>query len=148
MRPGATARHGQVLAEVSGRPVITLRGALPSYRDLKPGDNGRDVEQLQNALRLSGYQIDDVDGRFGSDTKRSLDSFYQQIGFDAVEAGDPEAVKYKAAERRLDTAVTQAEKSKPGSTPTADDAEVRYAREDLASARSALADAEASSGPM
>jgi peptidoglycan hydrolase-like protein with peptidoglycan-binding domain len=153
VRPGATVRHGQVLAEVSARPVIALRGALPSYRDLKPGDNGRDVEQLQIALRLSGYQIDDVDGRFGSDTKRSLDSFYRQIGFDAALAGDPEAVKsaratVKAAERRLDAAVTQAAKSKSGSTPTADDAEVRYAREDLASARSALADAEASSGPM
>jgi HlyD family secretion protein len=149
MRPGATVRNGQVLAEVSGRPLIALRGAIPSYRDLKPGDNGQDVKQLQNALRLSGFQIDDVAGRFGSDTKRSLGAFYKRIGFDAAEAGDAEAMKsarttVKTAKRRLEAAMKQAERSKPG----ADDAEVRYAQEDLASARSALADAEASSGPM
>jgi multidrug efflux pump subunit AcrA (membrane-fusion protein) len=126
-----------------------LRGAIPSYRDLKPGDNGRDVKQLQNALRLSGFQINDVNGRFGSDTKRSLGAFYKRIGFDAAEAGDAEAMKsaratVKTAKRRLEAAMRQAERSKSSS----DDAEVRYAREDLASAWSALADAEASSGPM
>jgi multidrug efflux pump subunit AcrA (membrane-fusion protein) len=126
-----------------------LRGTIPSYRDLKPGDNGRDVKQLQSALRLSGFQIHDVDGRFGSDTKRSLGAFYKRIGYDAAEAGDPDAMKaaraaVKTAKRRLEVAMEQAEESQP----SGDDAEVRYAREDLASAKSALADAEASSGPM
>jgi hypothetical protein len=149
VRPGATVRDGQVLAEVSGRPLITLRGAVPSYRNLKPGDNGRDVKQLQSALRLSGFQIGDVDGRFGADTKRSLGAFYKRIGYDAAEAGDAEAMKsaratVKTAKRRLEAAMRQAERSKS----SADDAEARYAREDLASALSALADAEASSGPM
>jgi peptidoglycan hydrolase-like protein with peptidoglycan-binding domain len=149
VRPGATVRHGQVLAEVSGRPLIALLGTIPSYRDLKPGDNGRDVKQLQNALRLSGFQIDDVDGRFGADTKRSLGAFYKRIGYVAAEAGDAEAMKFaraavKTAKRRLEAAMKQAEES----NSSADDAEVRYAREDLASARSALAEAEASSGPM
>ncbi|MDO5627313.1 MAG: peptidoglycan-binding protein [Mobilicoccus sp.] len=73
---------GGVLAEVSGRPVITLTGAFGLYRDLAPGDEGPDVRMLQEALhRLD--MLDRVDGHFGPATSRALERLYRRHGYGA-----------------------------------------------------------------
>ncbi|GAA2840310.1 peptidoglycan-binding protein [Kribbella solani] len=55
--PGAgdLRRAGQVLYEVNGKPVILLKGSIPVFRDLKQGDKGADVKQLNAALVKLGY---------------------------------------------------------------------------------------------
>ncbi|MFD3945590.1 peptidoglycan-binding protein [Streptomyces sp. NPDC058579] len=168
--PGDTVRAGQVLLEVSGRPVFVLEGALPVYRDLRPGSTGDDVRQLQRALRKLGHATgSDADGRFGAGTKAALGVFYRSLGYDPVTAtregeGDPvedARGQVTAAERALED-VTAAPKPKPKPEPEAsasadagatDDGgdrqkAVRRAREDLATARKKLDAAEAAAGPM
>ncbi|MEU9558705.1 efflux RND transporter periplasmic adaptor subunit [Streptomyces fumanus] len=54
-RAGDVLRAGEVLYEVNGKPVIFLKGSLPVFRDLKEGDEGPDVKQLNAALVKLGY---------------------------------------------------------------------------------------------
>jgi peptidoglycan hydrolase-like protein with peptidoglycan-binding domain len=70
------AKEGMVLLEVSNRPVILLYGTLPAYRSLHAGDTGKDVVQLQRALRRLGLTTA-VDGEFGSSTQRAVSELYR-----------------------------------------------------------------------
>ncbi|MFJ1979187.1 peptidoglycan-binding protein [Streptomyces albogriseolus] len=169
VRAGDTVKAGQVLMEVVGRPVLTLQGSLPAYRDLRPGTVGDDVRQLQQALQGLGHATaPDASGSFGPGTKNALDSFYDSAGYDPLPAhegeGDPVAEaksRVTAAERALEDA-QDAWTGKPASASetgaSADEAAagaggrsdkaVRRAREDLAAARAELTAAEAAAGPM
>ncbi|MER7478491.1 peptidoglycan-binding protein [Streptomyces sp. NPDC126510] len=148
VRSGQTFRGGRVLVEVSGRPVFALRGELPVYRDLKPGSRGDDVRQLQKALRDLGHGTGaDTAGTYGPGTKQAVAALYAAIGYEPVTAGggkdgaDPlkgARDEVKSAQRALDQLL--------GDKADAD--EIRYAREDLTEAKTALAEAEAVSGPM
>ena len=81
-KAGDQIHAGQVLIEISGRPVIALAGAVPAYRDLKPGMDGPDVAQLQAALRQLGHDCaPDASGHFGSGTKSALTDFYTALGY-------------------------------------------------------------------
>jgi peptidoglycan hydrolase-like protein with peptidoglycan-binding domain len=82
--PGRKLGAGQVLLEVSGRPLFVLKGALPAYRDLTAGKRGEDVAQLQAALRDSGHSTgSDPSGVFGPGTELAVTSFYRAIGYEA-----------------------------------------------------------------
>ncbi|HEX6967616.1 MAG TPA: hypothetical protein VF174_02130, partial [Micromonosporaceae bacterium] len=74
---GKTIRPGDLVAEVSGRPVIALPGAFPTYRSLKTGDEGPDVAQLQRALRRR-YGTP-VTKRFDARTERDLRKLYAAV---------------------------------------------------------------------
>ncbi|MER5758980.1 peptidoglycan-binding protein [Streptomyces sp. NPDC002082] len=168
VRPGDTVQPGQVLMEVSGRPVFVLEGNLPVYRDLSPGATGDDIAQVQKALKALGHSsAPDAAGSFGAGTKAALTSFYKAVGYTPVSAngaeGDPVGEarsQVTAAQRALeDVRSAQAQASKPGAKPSAKPGEeaatgggdggraVRRAQEDLAEARKKLAAAEAASGP-
>lgn len=82
--PGDEPDFGQVLAEVSGRPVFVLAGALPAYRDLRPGSRGEDVAQLQRALTGLGHPVGDTTGVFGAGTARAVTAFYRSIGYEPL----------------------------------------------------------------
>ena len=56
-----SGRAGDVLVEVTGRPVIALTGPLPAYRDLVVGDIGPDVAQLEQALAAIGFDPGEPD---------------------------------------------------------------------------------------
>lgn len=77
---GSQVSPGQVLLEVNAQPVFALPGAFPFFRDLRTGDTGRDVEQLQRALNTAGYSTT-ADGIFGLETERSLTSLYADHGY-------------------------------------------------------------------
>ena len=53
-------------------------GALAQSRELKLGDEGQDVRELQERLKALGYFTAQVDGRFGQDTERALTDFQRQ----------------------------------------------------------------------
>jgi peptidoglycan hydrolase-like protein with peptidoglycan-binding domain len=80
---GSRAWPGHVLAQVDGRPVILLRGRLPAYRDLREGDTGPDVSQLQAALVGLGYADYDPAGYFGPSTALAIETLYQNLGYSA-----------------------------------------------------------------
>jgi peptidoglycan hydrolase-like protein with peptidoglycan-binding domain len=53
---GTVVKHGQVLYQVDGKPVIMLRGSsVPTYRALSLSMKGTDVQQLNAELVALGY---------------------------------------------------------------------------------------------
>ncbi|MFE4513259.1 peptidoglycan-binding protein [Kitasatospora sp. NPDC056783] len=121
---GASVDSGQVLAEVSGRPVIALPGATPAYRDMAPGESGGDIGQLQDVLRGMGhYSGGDEKGYFGAATKTAVTKLYQKLGYPVPTTGDQTATAVRTAQQAVDQAkqAVQDLESQParGSEPTA-----------------------------
>ncbi|WP_338697478.1 peptidoglycan-binding protein [Streptomyces sp. Q6] len=157
---GDTVRAGQVLLEVSGRPVIALPGRVPVYRDLKPGATGGDVRQLQEALRGLGHGTGgDALGTFGAGTKTALTAFYASLGYDPLPALDDDGAGLKSARDAVTGAQRAVEDARAGGRGGGDSAageeasggdsgrQLERAKEDLATARTELAKAEAAAGP-
>ncbi|WP_329621801.1 peptidoglycan-binding protein [Streptomyces sp. NBC_01255] len=153
---GAAVRAGQVVLEISGRPLFVLPGRLPVYRDLKPGATGDDVAQLQTALAGLGFgRAGDEEGTFGAGTKEAVEGFYAAAGYeprpavdDAGAGVDAASDAVTAAERAVDDARDAVAENKDG----AQKKNLRKARdravEDLEKARTVLGKAWAASGPM
>lgn len=80
-RLGGRVWPGRVIAEIDGRPIILLRGALAPYRDLREGDSGPDVAQLQAALIRLGYADFDPPGSFGPGTALAVGLLYERLGY-------------------------------------------------------------------
>ncbi|MFD9518792.1 peptidoglycan-binding protein [Streptomyces sp. NPDC059979] len=122
LKTGDTVAAGALLAEVSGRPVFTLKGTLPVYRDLKPGATGDDVAQLQQALRELGHGTgSDRKGFFGAGTKAALAARYRAIGYDplpAVADGEEATKAAREAVRSAQWALEDAEGSRGGKATT------------------------------
>ncbi|WP_390228794.1 peptidoglycan-binding protein [Gryllotalpicola reticulitermitis] len=85
---GATVTAAQVVLEINGRPVIALPGSFRFYRDLRVGDSGPDVRQLQAALRDAGFSVA-IDGRFGPGTEQAVRALYQRTGYPVPTAESP-----------------------------------------------------------
>jgi peptidoglycan hydrolase-like protein with peptidoglycan-binding domain len=79
---------GDVLYRVDDEPVLLLCGAVPAYRDLDSGDEGRDVRQLNRNLHRLGYDTDPDDDNFTSQTKDALETLQDNRGFDVTGALD------------------------------------------------------------
>lgn len=87
VKTGDQVNAGQVLLEISGRPVFVLSGAVPAYRDLKPGSEGKDVDQLQKALAGIGLKSGaDRPGAYGTGTRDAVAALYQRLGYSAPQA--------------------------------------------------------------
>lgn len=107
---GTSVVEGQVVVEVSGRPVFVMLGDVPVYRSLQPGMSGADVMQLQAALIRLGY-APNADGVFGEATKQAITALYSAAGFTPVESPTTVA-EVSAAEQAFhetEVAVTEAE---------------------------------------
>lgn len=83
---GTQAKEGDVIATVNERPILLLKGDVPAYRTMQPGDSGRDVKQLRAALARLGYRTLDKAGEFGPSTARAVWRLYKAYGFPAVDA--------------------------------------------------------------
>ncbi|GAA4695331.1 peptidoglycan-binding protein [Phytohabitans rumicis] len=144
-------KAGQILVEVSGRPVVVLPGAFPAYRDIRPGARGKDVAQLQAALRKLGYRVA-RESVFGPSTKAALTRLYDSLGYPVPHTGtaDQQAVeqaelRVRDAQRALDEARDAAGGSGPAVPGAPDVDDMRAA---LDQARRDLADLVARTGPM
>ncbi|MEU8153521.1 peptidoglycan-binding protein [Micromonospora sp. NPDC048986] len=106
---GKSVSPGDVLLEVSGRPLIALKGQIPPYRDLKPGMKGQDVSQLQQALRgLGHYHGGDAAGTYASSTKAAVLRFYDDLGYNAPMTDGVGGATDRAALDNAQEAVEQA----------------------------------------
>lgn len=97
--------EGDVLLDVSGRPVFMLVGEQLMYRTLSPGLTGDDVTQLEEALARLGFDPGPVDGRYDEATEAAVTELYTSRGYTA-------SIPTAEDEERLQTmrqAVTQAE---------------------------------------
>ncbi|MGW3178148.1 peptidoglycan-binding protein [Kitasatospora sp. NPDC001119] len=122
---GDAVDSGQVLAEVSGRPVIALPGSTPAYRDMAPGESGGDIGQLQDVLRDMGYYPGGDDkGYFGAATKAAVARLYQKLGYPAATTGDQTATAVRTAQQAVDQAKQavrdlESQPARGGGEPTA-----------------------------
>ena len=112
---GDLLEAGDVALEVVGRPVIVLRGALPSYRTLSIGMRGPDVIQLKKALNKLGYWAGDLDSDlFEWDTSAAVGQLYEDVGYEPSTGGEEAQEAYREAEatvRAAETALARAQAS-------------------------------------
>jgi HlyD family secretion protein len=141
-RAGATVTPGQVLLEVSGRPLISLQGAIPAYRDLRPGSRGKDVRQLQAALAALGHDSGADDGVFGAATKRAVADLYADLGYEPATTGDEDERALRAARATVRQAELDLARSRAGARTRASDA-TREAAQDAGAVAAALTAARA-----
>jgi peptidoglycan hydrolase-like protein with peptidoglycan-binding domain len=85
--PGAVVGTGDVVTEISGRPVILLSTPFRFYQDLAPGASGADVAALQEALAGLGLHTGAVDGIYGAATSAAVEALYRHTGYSAPRAG-------------------------------------------------------------
>lgn len=96
---GDRVAPGELLAVVSGRPLLILPSSVPLYRDIARGDSGPDVTALQEALAGFGYSVA-VTGTFDSATQRALSAWYEAAGSKAPTAlAASDAAKQGAAKQ-------------------------------------------------
>lgn len=150
-KAGQKVKAGQVIVEVSGRPVIVLRGVFPAYRDIRPGAKGKDVLQLQAALRGLGYRVA-RESVFGPSTKAAVIRLYDSLGYPVPNTGaaDEEAVRQadlrvRDAQRALDEARKAA---RGGATAAPGAPDLDDAKAALDQARRDRAELVARTGPM
>lgn len=168
VKAGDAVANGQLLAEVSGRPLFVLKGAVPAYRDLKPGANGSDVAQLQAALADLGHgRGSDAEGEYGPGTAQAVTDFYRQLGHPAPTAGAAAEQAVDAAKRAVEAdqrtvddlkARQGAAAAPPSGAPSAAPADqgvlpdlaaqLDEAERRLSDDRAALARAQAADGPV
>lgn len=160
--PGKVVRPGTVLIEVAGRPVFALKGAVPAYRDLRPGYFGEDVKQLQAALAALGFDPGERSGRFGAGTKGAVKRLYQTLGYPIRQTSEEDdalveeaANAVKEAQRAVEDAEYDLGQAKRGLGEAEGGGGVRAAANALQRAREDLRDATkrhvrlvAESGPM
>jgi hypothetical protein len=68
----AQIAEGGAMLTASGRPVLVLEGATPTFRDLVPGTSGEDVRQLEQALARLGFDPGPVDGSYDRQTSMAV----------------------------------------------------------------------------
>jgi len=140
---GATVDAASVVLEVVGRPVIALPGDLPTYRTLRAGVSGPDVQQLKAALRAVGLDGGDPAGAtYDAATAAGVRALYQKVGYEPPTGGEEvkEAVKIAqesvaAAQTEVGTAeaaLGSAGRASGGSSVTELDGQVRVAEAQLA----------------
>lgn len=117
---GAEVNAGTVLLEVTGRPVIALPGDLPTYRTLRVGVSGPDVEQLQAALGEMGFDAG-ASGTYDAATANAVAALFAQAGYPAPEPpeGTEEALEgaqeaVNSAQQSLDQANSSLQQAQSG----------------------------------
>lgn len=71
---------GNVVLRVDERPVILLGSDVPSFRDLAPGDRGRDVAALQGYLAGLGLRVDASPDRYTETTAEAAMEWQRGLG--------------------------------------------------------------------
>lgn len=83
---GQVVKQGQTLYRIDGFPVFLLYGSTPAYRDLKQGESGADVQQLNAALVALGYaseaELSPTSDKFGWWTKVAVEKLQGDLGVD------------------------------------------------------------------
>jgi multidrug efflux pump subunit AcrA (membrane-fusion protein) len=95
---GAELVEGASAMVVSGRPVFVLQGGQPAYRDLGPGDQGADVQQLEDALARLGFNPGARDGRYDGATAAAVAAWYGAAGYKPFGPTDEQLAQLRAAE--------------------------------------------------
>lgn len=113
---GAVIRRGRPLFKVDNSPVVLMYGSVPAYRELRNGDEGADVKQLEQNLRALGYTGFTVDKEFTASTASAVKQWQEDLGL--AETGRVEfgRVVFSTGEVRVESLdATVAAPAQPGS---------------------------------
>ena len=102
----AEVNEGDVIIEVSGRPVFVLGSDLPTFREFKPGLEGDDVLQLETSLERLGFLTVEPDRLYGAATEDAILALYEAAGYEPRAASDGEESQLKSAEQAVEAART------------------------------------------
>ncbi len=94
---GTVLAEGDKALEVGGRPVLILKGANPAYRDMRPGDTGPDVTQLEEALARLGFNPGPADGAYDDATARAVEDWYRKTGYESFGPTESQRAAINAA---------------------------------------------------
>ncbi|MET8755989.1 peptidoglycan-binding domain-containing protein [Streptomyces sp. NPDC004667] len=108
-KEGTTLKRGDALYELNDKPVTLLYGSVPAFREMKLGDRGSDVLQLERNLSALGFGRDlYVDPRFDEATEAAVKKWQKSLNREAtgkVGQGDvvfqPDQVKVVQADAAL-----------------------------------------------
>jgi peptidoglycan hydrolase-like protein with peptidoglycan-binding domain len=99
---GETIERGDELYRANERPVTLLYGVVPMYRDLRPGDSGVDVRQLERNLAKLGYDGFTVDGVYTASTADAVRAWQADIGAEQTGMAARRDVVFLPAGGRVD----------------------------------------------
>ncbi|MBT2231612.1 peptidoglycan-binding protein [Nonomuraea sp. NEAU-A123] len=137
--------EGAVFMEVNGRPVFALRGSVPMHRTIGPGTEGKDVKQLQKALRRLGFG-GPASGVFDRATIAAVTRMYKKKGYEAQQPTLADRQAYdqlrKAVQTAQETLATEKQALDQGRDVLPLKVKLTNAKTDLKSARAALKEAE------
>lgn len=125
-KAGTTLSEGDVLAEISGRPLLALGGSFPAYRDLVPNAAGPDVTQYQESLIRLGL-LAKARPSFDDNVQVATRRLLERTGYAPTTTGPETAQPLRLADERLRAAraALQSVRRDPVATP-----EVRRAAEE------------------
>jgi peptidoglycan hydrolase-like protein with peptidoglycan-binding domain len=113
---GETLERGDELYRLNEQPVTLLRGVVPMYRDLAPGDSGIDVKQLEKNLAKLGYDGFPVDDEYTFSTAEAVRAWQGDIGAEPTGVVSRADVVFLPEGGRVDTLhVTVGDTLSPGS---------------------------------
>ncbi|MGW4202154.1 peptidoglycan-binding protein [Streptomyces sp. NPDC004726] len=82
---GRTVSRGEPLYEFDDKPVTLLYGPVPMFREMKTGDRGSDVLQLERNLRDLGYGAGlYVDVRYDESTEAAVKRWQKSLNRDTT----------------------------------------------------------------
>lgn len=97
----APLAEGDVVIEVSGRPVFVFQGTLPTYRGFEPGVSGPDVQQLEEALARLGFDPGPIDTVYDDATEAAIDAFYSSKGYQSEGPSADQRTRLRTAEKAV-----------------------------------------------
>ena len=101
---GEDLAEGSAAIEIAGRPVFLLVGDIPVFRDMRPGIQGPDVLQVEQALARLGFFAGAPDQRWDDDTGEAVEAWYQANGYQANGVSEQEKTELRTARTRVRTA--------------------------------------------
>ncbi|NDL58298.1 efflux RND transporter periplasmic adaptor subunit [Phytoactinopolyspora mesophila] len=100
---GTEVERGTELFRLDQQPVVALHGAVPMYRDLRPGAVGADVEQLISNLTELGYADCEAEDEFTWCVEVAVQEWQEDIGADETGLVAQTDVVFVADGGRVDT---------------------------------------------
>ncbi|MFE3900314.1 peptidoglycan-binding protein [Streptomyces sp. NPDC059153] len=100
-RTGSTVKRNERLYEVDGRAVWLMYGSGPMYRTLKPGDRGRDVEQLERNLAELGYTGFTPDDEYTELTAAAVKRWQKSHDSERTGTVGPQDIAFSPGEVRI-----------------------------------------------
>ena len=137
---GEDLAEGSSAIEIAGRPVFLLVGDIPVFRDMRPGTQGPDVVQVEQALARLGFFTGAPDQKWDDDTGEAVRSWYQENGYQANGVSEQEKTALRTARTGVSTAVDGLNAARKALQEARDPSEatMRGARAAVADAQQAL----------